>query len=221
MFWRKKKKPSELNFSIEVTVEDDNQSGLAISSPKIVLIEQNKAFESKTDKLNITPSGLKPVSELIKEVAINESSEFIKIKSPQTLKNIRKIMFKAVTEGWDQSQIISQINSIITDEKLAEETAQTETVFVYQKAEYLYALSSQALGKEWDYNGPYKHYNRKLKKYEIEKPDICYKNASVSAIPLKNNFPSGHQIPPVHPNCKCGVRYIYRDEWDKLGLNTN
>lgn len=33
----------------------------------------------------------------------------------------------------------------------------------------------------------------------------CLDNANAGLIPLKDAFPSGHQRPPYHPNCKCAL----------------
>lgn len=35
--------------------------------------------------------------------------------------------------------------------------------------------------------------------------DECDDNASVGAIPLQSDFPTGDSAPPAHPSCKCGI----------------
>jgi len=39
--------------------------------------------------------------------------------------------------------------------------------------------------------------------------EICFNNMAAGIIGIDEDFPSGHSIPPGHPDCRCSLSYVY------------
>lgn len=69
--------------------------------------------------------------------------------------------------------------------------ARTEPTFAESAGSLLgYAESGAVDGKGWSVEDPC---------------EVCQGNADDDIIPLDEEFSSGDQAPPAHPNCKCAV----------------
>ncbi len=118
--------------------------------------------------------------------------------SQTTRQQIRDSVRLSLSLGEDQEAARTRLQRTIKDPKRAAKIASTEAVNAYQAGMYNYAVSSGAVGKEWQaIKGACR---------------ICMGNVAVGIIPLKESFPSGHQKPSAHPYDRCGLRYVYAEE---------
>jgi hypothetical protein len=90
------------------------------------------------------------------------------------------------------------------DNNRAKIIAQTESVNAYTQGLLEFAVQSNAVGKQWMAAGAV---------------DNCALLAADDPIPIDQEFDyDGGDGPPLHPRCKCALRLIYQQEWDKLNI---
>lgn len=105
----------------------------------------------------------------------------------------------ALGESVDDAR--SRMQGIIEDDYRAEVITRTESVNAYQGGLKQFADESNAVAKEWQ---------------SVGSTDECQTNSEQGPIPIDDTFASGDSEPAAHPNCSCGIRYIYQSEWDSL-----
>lgn len=103
--------------------------------------------------------------------------------------------------GEDLQTAIARVEKVIDNPRRSEMIARTESVNAYQSGLMQFGIESDAKGKEWQTVGGCA---------------ICEGNVSDGPIPIDAIFSSGDDMPTAHPNCRCGLRYIYQEEWDSL-----
>lgn len=162
------------------------------------------------------PTGLTPTSSLIQQEARKHIAELvgkkledgIMVNNPKakyritnkTRTDIINSIKTSVSLGEQQAEVIERLKKTIKDPKRAEMIAQTETVNAYQGGEYAFAKQSDAKGKIWETNGAV---------------DVCATYANLGPVPIDYSY-DGRQRPTAHPRCRCGCRYIYAEEWERL-----
>lgn len=82
-----------------------------------------------------------------------------------------------------------------------ETIARTESNFAVSEGDRLEAQRTGAKYKVWQTTGD-----------DRVSEDICAVNEAAGPIPFGEDFPSGHATTPGHPNCRCAVSYLSRDE---------
>lgn len=115
--------------------------------------------------------------------------------------NILQSIKTSLALGEDAKTAMTRMQEIIDNPTRAEMITRTESVNAYQAGLREFADESDAKGKEWQTAGGC---------------EICEGNAAAGPIPVSEAFPSGDMEPVAHPNCRCGIRYLYKNEWDKL-----
>lgn len=118
-----------------------------------------------------------------------------------TRNNILQSIKTSLALGETSQEALIRMQDIIYDPGRAQMISQTESVNAYQQGLSEFANESGAVGKEWD---------------TFMGCEICQGNTNQGAIPINGEFQSGDSEPSAHPNCKCGLRYIYKSEWDNL-----
>lgn len=91
----------------------------------------------------------------------------------------------------------SRIERLVNDPYRAGVIAATESVNGYQSGLAQMATQSGAVGKEWQ---------------DVGADDVCADNSAEGIIDINDSFGSGDSQPAAHPNCRCGLRYVYPEE---------
>jgi len=108
----------------------------------------------------------------------------------------------SLATGATTDEAIADMQTVISNPARAVMIANTESVNAYQAGLSEFASQSDAVGKEWE---------------TADDPcDICQANADEGPIAIDDTFDSGDDEPTAHPNCLCGDRLIYQQEWDGL-----
>jgi len=115
-----------------------------------------------------------------------------------TREMLRGDISQAIEEGWSNDKLASVIEENHGfSEARAEMIARTETAFADSAGNMAaYQESGLVSGKEW------------IMGSEHDLDDECNTNAEAGVIPLDEEFPSGDQTAPAHPNCVCDIRPV-------------
>lgn len=107
---------------------------------------------------------------------------------------------EAYQSGATYEQIVQAIETAgAFDRKRAELIASTELNAAYNQGGLAMARQLGATAKRWDPLGG-------------EVCDICLENEAESFIPLEDDFASGDDCPPAHPNCECVLEFSFLEE---------
>lgn len=104
---------------------------------------------------------------------------------------------ETVDEATDR--LVGNVSGLNDDYARASMIASTESVNAYTQGSLIFGDQSGATGKEWYTAGA--------------KDDICLDNESQGPINIDDSFDSGDDGPPGHPNCNCGMRLLYSNEF--------
>lgn len=163
-----------------------------------------------------TDLGLGPASQAILEAARNRVAQLVGKKvlkdgsvvdnpnadmsiTDTTRDQIQQSISTSLGMNEDVSQATDRLQSIVGDYNRAQTIASTESVNAYSQGMLTYGDQSGATGKAWYTAGA--------------KDEICLGNEDASPIDLGDDFPSGDDSPPGHPNCNCGMRLLYSNEY--------
>ena len=128
------------------------------------------------------------------------AGELIKGLDPATRDMIAGDINEAFTEGWSTSQLAGKLeDNYAFSEGRASTIARTEVAFADSTASMkAYRESSVVTGK---------------KVLLAENPcEICQENANDGIIDLDEDFSSGDDTSPFHPNCECAVSPVIGNE---------
>jgi SPP1 gp7 family putative phage head morphogenesis protein len=171
-----------------------------------------KVASTQTGKLitNVSESTIKGIAESIKSSLENQAGvdgaaralrDMIGLNAEQ-VKSINNLEKELKKKGLSASEIekVKQKEIAKKKKKRSEVIAQTEMreavsqgekeVMKNRGARYKVAISSQ----------------------DGKVSDVCQTNEAAGPIPIDDNFPSGHDTPPFHPECRCSVSFITSDE---------
>ncbi|MDE2100869.1 MAG: hypothetical protein KGL39_26720 [Patescibacteria group bacterium] len=112
-----------------------------------------------------------------------------------TRQMLRGTVERAIEEGWTASRIQHEVieNQAFSPQR-ALTIARTETAFARNKGSLESAKNSEVVkAKRW--------------KTTTEACDICVENEAEGPIELDEDFESGDDCPPAHPNCRCILTY--------------
>lgn len=117
---------------------------------------------------------------------------------------LRGFVGEALDGGWSNSELASQIvEAFAFSEARAETIARTELAFADVAGNMVaYRASNVVAGKRW------------LLSNDDGCCDDCEGNAAQGVIDLEEDFESGDDAPPAHPNCRCDVAPVIADEED-------
>jgi SPP1 gp7 family putative phage head morphogenesis protein len=120
---------------------------------------------------------------------------------------LRDTVAQAIEEGWSADELAQEIaGSIGFSDDRAETIARTELIAANNQgnlAAYKDAASQGiAVQKEW------------LTAGDDLVSEECQANEDQGPIPLDDDFDSGDDAPPLHPNCRCAVAPVVSDESD-------
>lgn len=164
------------------------------------------------------PLGLSPTSARIQHLSLQQVAGLVGksvkpdgsiIDNPKAEYNVTDTLRKDIAQsvktslamGENIQSAIERVQKTVADPRRAERIARTESVNAYQGGLREFALESNAVGKEWQDSGA---------------TDECADNTAAGPIAIDEDFPSGDSEPTAHPNCRCGMRYIYQQEWQGI-----
>lgn len=141
------------------------------------------------------------------EYAQEHAAELVTLIEANTRDLIRDDVAMAISEGWSADELREAIagSTGFSDDR-AMMIARTELIDAnnqgnlagYREA----ARQGIGLKKEWLTAGD-----------DLVSED-CEENEDAGPIPLEDDFPSGDDAPPAHPNCRCAIAPVLADEQD-------
>jgi hypothetical protein len=171
------------------------------------------------------PTGLDPTSAIVQQLARTQVAALVGKRvgkdgsitdnpnaaysiSEVTRNDIRESLHTSISIGETIDEATTRLSKTIDDPKRAATIAQTETVNAYQGGLRTSAKETGAVGKLWQ---------------DLGADDVCADNSALGPIAIDDSFSDtkGNDIdaPAAHPNCRCGVRYIYQAEADSKGYD--
>ena len=125
----------------------------------------------------------------------NYALQEAKLIDQVTKEKLQKVISKGVAEGMGVPDLTKEITKTFTQfgKTRAKVIAHTEMAKAHSYGEMqVYERSNVVDKKEWFTAG-------------IDVCPICVANEAEGVILLKQEFSSGHQHPPAHPNCRCVI----------------
>ena len=113
-----------------------------------------------------------------------------------TRERVGSLVARSLEEGWTPEELQKQLEQDFAfSSSRAATIARTETSFATSRGEYQAATLQGYDMKRWITVGDER----------VDSP--CHANEAIGWIGIVEQFPSGHSIPPVHPNERCFVEY--------------
>jgi len=128
--------------------------------------------------------------------AINYASEhtatLVKGLNDETRDQMRQVIENAISEKRGVEGLSRDLRQVFDDmsRTRSQVIARTETCDALESAFMDRAKDLGVTGKEWIVTDPC---------------EICEGNGNAGVIPLNDDFPSGDDRPPAHPNCRCAL----------------
>lgn len=151
---------------------------------------------------DVTEAALALVNERAVAYAESRAAELVTEIGETTRDYLRDLITEAVDEGMSAKELSEGIeDSLVFSEGRSDMIARTELSFAHN------------LGNMdgWKASGQVE-YKQSLIGSEHDKDDECDENADAGAIPMDDEFPSGDDSPPYHPNCVCVLVPVFADE---------
>lgn len=142
---------------------------------------------------------LKLMNKKARQYAATRSAELVKQVSDSTREMIKSAVTQAIEEGWSTDQLSESLqdNQAFSAVR-ADRIARTEIAKAHVEGSMqIYRESGLVVKKKW--------------LLSTEPCPICEENASDGVIDIDENFSSGDDAPPAHPNCECDVIPITDD----------
>lgn len=136
------------------------------------------------------------------EFANERGAELVKELSDSTRESLRSLVEDAVREGWSVDDFTSEMaDDYAFSEARATTIARTELAFAHVQGNMAGYKESGLVDRKQSMLGS-----------EHDMDDECNDNANAGPIPFDDDFPSGDDAPPYHPNCVCDVMPILADK---------
>jgi len=138
------------------------------------------------------------------EYAAREAARLVKEIGPSTRDFLRADVKKAIDEGWSTAHLADEleVNYAFSPER-ASTIARTEIAHADTAGNMgAYRGSGVVSGKEW------------IAGSETDCEE-CEANVDAGVIDLDEEFPSGDDAPPAHPNCVCDVLPVLKEEGEE------
>jgi len=207
----------DLEFDIDILINDEigNEDGILINTMYDPISDAVVAGAQAGERIYSQPIGLTKTSSTVQNIARNQVAKLVGksvtqdgrfIDNPKaeysitkkTRDDIRQSLRTSIGLGEDQATAAARLQNTIKNPRRAEIIARTEAVNAYGGGLLEMGRQSGAVAKEWQ---------------AVNTKDICATNENAGMIPITDEFPSGHQAPGAHPNCRCGLRLVYEEEY--------
>ena len=145
---------------------------------------------------------LDQVNELALAWAEEHAADLVTDISDATRDMLLSTVTDAIENGWSAADLATAVaDSVGFSDARAETIARTELITAYnQSALDAYKSSGVVDGKSWLSAGD-----------DLVEED-CEMNEEDGVIPLDDDFSSGDDAPPAHPNCRCAIIAEFLDE---------
>lgn len=117
----------------------------------------------------------------------------------KTLEDIRHSISSSLSLGEDEAEATDRLIKTIKNPARAATIARTESVNAYQNGVMTFGKASGAAGKEWQTVGAV---------------DVCQDYADLEIVEFDYEYDAGLTEPAAHPNCRCGIRLVYSEEFN-------
>lgn len=175
------------NIAEDAALEALTQIGLDGAADVIVNLVNEQAVQWALDR-GAEMVGMKWIGN---ELVPNPDAEWA-ITDAQR-EDVAYLTVQAMEEGWSNDKLATEIgNAAGFSDSRAEMIARTETAMADVNGNMVaYRASGIVHQKEWIVG-------------EEACPE-CQENADIGAVGLDETFPSGDDVPPAHPNCRCDI----------------
>ncbi len=148
---------------------------------------------------------LDQLNERALEWARDRAADLVTQIEENTRDMLRDTVAQAIEEGWSADELAGQIaDSVGFSDDRAETIARTELIAANNQGNLrAYKESGVATGKEWATAG------------DDLVEEECQANEDQGPIGLDEDFDSGDDAPPAHPNCRCAILPVIEPLDDK------
>lgn len=219
--WSQYTNQKNADYNVDVIVNDDNIDDydgqfIKVSFETVATITAVGAQAGQTIYgINL---GITSVDQNVQKLAMDQVAGLVGkrvlpdgtiIDNPNPEYNVTNTVRKDIAQsiktslglGENLQEATDRISKVISDPMRAERIARTESVNAYQRGLRQFAIQSGAVGKEWQDAGAI---------------DACADNTAEGPVPVNFVYATGGTEPTAHVLCKCGIRYIYAQEWDSI-----
>lgn len=137
--------------------------------------------------------GQEAVATYLQELGFSELASDIDAATRERITNALVDVFEG---GGTYQDAVAAIKGGIVDQARADMIARTELNAAYNQSMLASAREVEGAKKEWSPDGECCE-------------EICQPNVDAGVIDLDEDFPSGDDAPPAHPNCDCSVSFIF------------
>ncbi len=142
-----------------------------------------------------------PIYTAIQEAADEHVKQLAQYLDETTAKNVVSVIQESIAAGESQIDAAKRLAKYIDNPDRAGLIARTESVRAWSIGQNTFALRNGATQKQWEaLPGADSGSNQ----------TPCLDNDG-AIVDISDSFPSGDDMTPAHPNCRCKVNYIYPD----------
>jgi hypothetical protein len=203
------------NIIIDNVLDDENNEVMKVIFDPLANATALGAQSAQTIyKINL---GLTHTSELIQQAAKEKIAELVGKKitpegliinnpkakysiNDKTLDDIRHSISSSLSLGENEAEATQRLVKTIKNPSRAATIARTESVNSYQNGIMTFGKESGALGKQWQTVGAV---------------DACQDYADLEIVEFDYEYDAGVTEPAAHPNCRCGIRLVYSEEFNR------
>lgn len=141
--------------------------------------------------------GLSTSTKAIIKSAKEQAADMSKTVNETTIKHVREIIAKGISEGYDRDTVSGFLSTFINNPVRADLIAGTESVNAFGRGTLAYGQESGAATKTWEAlpTSP--------------DPEVCVGGETV---PVDSAFSNGKLCPAGHAGCRCGLTLNYPDD---------
>jgi SPP1 gp7 family putative phage head morphogenesis protein len=198
------KKGFDVNVMVDDGEFDDTEVDILINALHDPLIAGMVIGAEAGQTIYDRDLGIGTTNTEILKAARKYSGELVTQISNTTKNKIKQSIETSLHLGEDYQTAVERLNETLKDYRRAEMIARTEAVNAYNKGLLSFADQSGATQKEWQADGA---------------TDEC-DTLDGQIIGIDESFDyGGEDGPPLHPNCRCGLRLIYDIQAQADALN--
>ncbi|MGW1525448.1 phage minor head protein [Streptomyces sp. NPDC002159] len=127
------------------------------------------------------------------QTLLDDSGLIIRNVAANRMDRLAKVLSDSIARGDSAEATALSIEHLLTDAAWAERIAVTEIARGVSAASLFTYQANGIRQKSW------------LTAVDQRVCPVCMNNESVGAIPVSDQFPSGHAYPPGHPSCRCAL----------------
>lgn len=195
-------------YDVNVIIQDeaiDNEQGFLLTALHDPLLTGMAIGAQAGEVIYGTPLGITATDTTLMEAARKYSAELVTKINETTRDKIKQSISTSLQLHEQQADAVSRLQKVIRDPKRAATIARTEAVNSYTQGLLNFGQQSTAVAKEWQ---------------ALDAIDECGA-LDGQKVAIDDSFPGeGGDGPPLHPNCRCGLRLIYSNEdWSDANAN--